>query len=70
MQKRRYLVSLHLLNYVRNICNKNFEKYHWLQKCEVTDTAMFVIVDHLKILSADLKERFSDLKNKLIFQLG
>ena len=20
------------------ICNKNFEKYHWLQKCEVTDT--------------------------------
>lgn len=44
------------------IYNKNFEKFHWLQKCEVTDTAIHVIVDHLKILSADLKERFSDLK--------
>ena len=28
----------------------------------MTDTAILVIVDHLKILSADLKERFSDLK--------
>ncbi|MBJ5445319.1 hypothetical protein JGG59_24155, partial [Salmonella enterica subsp. enterica serovar Derby] len=28
----------------------------------VTDTAINVIVDHLKILSADLKERFSDLQ--------
>jgi len=28
----------------------------------VTDTALLVIVDHLKILSADFKKRFSDLK--------
>jgi hypothetical protein len=41
------------------IHNKNFEKFHWFQKCEVTDTT---ILDHLKILSADLKGRFSDLK--------
>jgi hypothetical protein len=44
------------------IHNKNVEKFHWLQKCEVTDTAILVIVDYLKILSADLKEIFSDLK--------
>ena len=42
--------------------NKNFGKFHWLQKCEVINTAILGIVDHLKILSADLKERFSDLK--------
>lgn len=32
------------------------------KKCEVTDTALLVIVDHLKILSSDFKDRFSDLK--------
>ncbi|XP_071042039.1 SCAN domain-containing protein 3-like [Parasteatoda tepidariorum] len=46
----------------KSIKKKNFEQFHWLQKCEVNDTALLVIVDHLKILSADLKERFSDLK--------
>ncbi|CAK9816137.1 SCAN domain-containing protein 3 [Anthophora plagiata] len=45
-----------------HINNKNFEQFHWLQKCEVTDTSLLVIVNHLNILSADLKERFSDLK--------
>ncbi|XP_053990033.1 SCAN domain-containing protein 3-like [Hylaeus volcanicus] len=48
--------------YQKYINNKNFEQFHWLQKCEVTDTAVLVIVNHLNILSADLKERFSDLK--------
>ncbi|CAH2108909.1 unnamed protein product [Euphydryas editha] len=48
--------------YQKHINNKNFEQFHWLQKCEVTDTALLVIVNHLNILSADLKERFSDLK--------
>ena len=36
--------------------------YHWLKKCEVTDAAVHVIVDHLKIMASDFKERFSDLK--------
>ncbi|CAI9720670.1 Hypothetical predicted protein [Octopus vulgaris] len=35
---------------------------HWLKKCEVTDAAVLVFVDHLKILASDLKESFSDLK--------
>ncbi|GFV62003.1 SCAN domaincontaining protein 3like [Trichonephila clavipes] len=29
---------------------------------KVTDAAVFVIVDHLKIRASDFKERFSDLK--------
>ena len=33
-----------------------------LNICEVTDTAVLVIVDHLKILASDLKDRISDLK--------
>ncbi|GFT00659.1 uncharacterized protein TNCV_3113841 [Trichonephila clavipes] len=36
--------------------------FHWLQKCELTDTALFVIVNHLNNLSANLKERFLDLQ--------
>ncbi|XP_071033055.1 protein FAM200C-like [Parasteatoda tepidariorum] len=49
--------------YQKYINNKNFEQFHWLQKCEVNDIALLVIVDQLKILSADLKKkRFSDLK--------
>ncbi|GFW93852.1 SCAN domain-containing protein 3 [Trichonephila clavipes] len=46
----------------KNINNKNFEQFHWLQKCEVTDTALLVIVNHLNNLSANFKERFLDLK--------
>lgn len=34
----------------------------WLQKCEVTYTAVLVIVEPMKILYSDLKERFSYLK--------
>ncbi|GFV69633.1 zinc finger BED domain-containing protein 5 [Trichonephila clavipes] len=36
--------------------------FHWLQKCEVTDTTLLVIVNHLNNLSANFKERFLDLK--------
>ncbi|GFV01899.1 uncharacterized protein TNCV_4978501 [Trichonephila clavipes] len=36
--------------------------FHWLQKCEVADTALLVIVNHLNNLSANFKERFLDLK--------
>ena len=61
MQKRRYLVSIVMLSYVRNINNKNFQQFHWLSKCEVTDTALLVIVNHLNIISDDLKKK-SDLK--------
>ncbi|XP_071041770.1 protein FAM200C-like [Parasteatoda tepidariorum] len=44
------------------INNKNLVQFHWLQKCEVNNTTLLAIVDHLKILSNDLKERFYDLK--------
>ncbi|XP_038656942.1 zinc finger BED domain-containing protein 5-like [Scyliorhinus canicula] len=46
----------------KHISDKNFDQFHWLKKCEPTDAAVLVIVDHLKILASDLKERFSDLK--------
>ena len=46
----------------KNISNKIFDQFHWLKKCEVTDAAVLVIVDHLKIMASDFKERFSDLK--------
>ncbi|GFT34022.1 uncharacterized protein NPIL_556891 [Nephila pilipes] len=36
--------------------------FHWFQNCEVTDAAVLVIVNHLNTISADIKERFSDLK--------
>ncbi|XP_065671819.1 protein FAM200A-like [Hydra vulgaris] len=45
-----------------NVYQKQFEKFHWLQKCDVTDTATLNNVEHVKNLSADLKGRFSDLK--------
>lgn len=45
-----------------NVNNKNFGQFYWLQRCEVTDEAVRVIVEHLQNLSADLNERFSDLK--------
>ncbi|CAB4062203.1 unnamed protein product [Lepeophtheirus salmonis] len=37
-------------------------KFHWLKKCGLTDNAVLVIVDQLKIIASHLKERFSDLK--------
>lgn len=46
----------------KHISERNFELFHWLKKCEVTDAAVLVIVDHLKILAYDFNERFSDLK--------
>ena len=39
----------------RNIFHKHFDKFHWRKKCEVTDAALFVIVDHLKIIISDHK---------------
>ncbi|GFX82451.1 zinc finger BED domain-containing protein 5 [Trichonephila clavipes] len=36
--------------------------FHWLQKCEVSDSALFVIVNDSNNLSANLKERFLDLQ--------
>ncbi|GFU77828.1 uncharacterized protein TNCV_1138361 [Trichonephila clavipes] len=57
-----FITNIELYIYVRNINNKNFEQFHWLQKCEVTDTALLVIVNHLNNLSANLKERFLDLQ--------
>ncbi|GFW37222.1 SCAN domain-containing protein 3 [Trichonephila clavipes] len=36
--------------------------FHWLKNCEVTDTALLVIVNHLNNLSANFKKRFLDLK--------
>ncbi|CAB4063441.1 unnamed protein product [Lepeophtheirus salmonis] len=45
-----------------NIYHKLFDQFHWLKKCEVPDNAVLVVVDNLKIIASDLKERFSDLK--------
>ncbi|XP_038630630.1 SCAN domain-containing protein 3-like, partial [Scyliorhinus canicula] len=46
----------------KHIYDKHFDQFHWLKKCEPTDAAVLVIVDHVKILASDLKERLSDLK--------
>ncbi|GFV82457.1 SCAN domain-containing protein 3 [Trichonephila clavipes] len=62
MQKRRYLVYYQYRVCQKHINNKNFEQFHWLQKCEVTDTALLVIVNHLNNSSANFTERFLDLK--------
>ncbi|GFW35544.1 SCAN domaincontaining protein 3like [Trichonephila clavipes] len=63
MQKRRYLVLLPISSYVRNILTtKTLNSSTGSKKCEVTDTALLVIVNHLNNLSANFKERFLDLK--------
>ncbi|PRD30167.1 UNVERIFIED_CONTAM: hypothetical protein NCL1_27247 [Trichonephila clavipes] len=46
----------------KNISHKNFDQLYWLKKCEATDAAVLAIVNHLKIMASDFKERFSDLK--------
>ena len=48
--------------------NKIFDQFPWLRKCEVTDSAVLVIVDQLKTLTTDVKD--SMIKNKLIFHHG
>ncbi|GFT16316.1 uncharacterized protein NPIL_691351 [Nephila pilipes] len=55
-----FLTNIEL--YQKHIKNRNFDQFHWFQNCEVTDAAVLVIVNHLNTISADLKERFSDLK--------
>ena len=42
--------------------SQNFLPVTLAKKYEVTDAAVPVIVDHLKIISSDIKERFPDLK--------
>ena len=44
----------------KNISHKNIDQFHLLKKCDVTDAAELVIVDHPKIIASDFKERFSD----------
>ncbi|XP_065662608.1 zinc finger BED domain-containing protein 5-like [Hydra vulgaris] len=55
-----FITSIELFE--KDVYQKQFEKFHWLQKYKVTNTAILNIVEHLKNLSADLKGRFSDLK--------
>ncbi|XP_065654638.1 zinc finger BED domain-containing protein 5-like [Hydra vulgaris] len=55
-----FITSIELFE--KDFYQKQFEKFHWLQKCEVTDTAILNIVEHLKNFSAYLKGRFSNLK--------
>ena len=43
-----FITSIEL--YEKDVYQKQFEKFHWLQKCEVTDTAILNIVEHLKNL--------------------
>jgi hypothetical protein len=47
----------------RNLMNRNFEQFHWLKKCQVSDEALHVILNHLDVLIIDFNERFLDLKN-------
>ncbi|GFX56471.1 uncharacterized protein TNCV_74171 [Trichonephila clavipes] len=46
----------------KHVNNKNLEQFDWLQKCEVTDTTLHVIVYHLNNLSANFKEKLLDFK--------
>ena len=46
----------------KHISDKNFDQFYWLKKYVTTDAAVLVIVNHLKFLASDLKEKFSDLK--------
>ena len=52
----------------KSISHKNVDQFHWLQNV-VTDAAVLVIVNHLKIIASNFKERLS-LYNRLIFQHG
>ncbi|XP_040583491.1 protein FAM200C-like [Lepeophtheirus salmonis] len=40
------------------ISHKLFDQFHWLKKFEVTDHAILVIVDRLKIIASDFKNDF------------
>ncbi len=46
----------------KNVSSKIFGQFYWLNKCEVTDAALLIIVDHLKTMACDFNYRFSDLK--------
>ncbi|XP_067130994.1 zinc finger BED domain-containing protein 5-like [Centruroides vittatus] len=46
----------------KHLSNRNFEQFHWLNKCNVSDFAILEVVNHLNILITDFKERFADLK--------
>ncbi|XP_023241711.1 zinc finger BED domain-containing protein 5-like [Centruroides sculpturatus] len=46
----------------KHVSNKNFEQFNWLNKCDVSDSTILEIVNNLKILITDFKERFADLK--------
>ncbi|XP_026475458.1 protein ZBED8-like [Ctenocephalides felis] len=48
--------------YIKQVGNRNFEQFHWLQKCKATSNALLVMTNHLDKVSVDMKERFSDLK--------
>ena len=46
----------------KHISYKRFDQFYWLKKCEMTDAGLLVIVDHLKSLACDLKDKFADIK--------
>ena len=53
--KERYEI---IWNYAKNISSRIFTQFYCLNKCEVTDAAMLVIVYHLQILVHELNYRF------------
>lgn len=58
MQNRRYLDSLYLYSDAKYTSDKYFDLFHLLKRCEVTDAAVLVIVDHLKIWPLTCKKIF------------
>ncbi|XP_029641234.1 protein ZBED8-like [Octopus sinensis] len=46
----------------KEFSKRNFSELYWLSKCEITNDAGIVIIDHLNILIKDFNDRFCDLK--------
>ncbi|CAI9718247.1 domain-containing 3-like [Octopus vulgaris] len=46
----------------KKFSKRNFSELYWLSKCEITNDAGIVIIDHLNILIKDFNDRFCDLK--------
>ncbi len=46
----------------KNVSAKKYDQFHWLNKCQLSDDAVLVIVNHLKTMASDLNYRFSHLK--------
>lgn len=63
MRRLRYLASPHFCDYVKRMFQPNkSDQFCWLNKCEITDSAVLVTVDNVSKMTCDLNNTFSDLK--------